>query len=54
MIRFLLKRIKEQPTTIQFTNKSGGVFTNPLGTPFKPNPANQSTLKEWNKKWLKK
>ena len=54
MIRFLLKRIKEQPMTIQFTNKSGGVFTIPLGTSFKPNPSNQSTFKEWNKKWLKK
>ena len=54
MIRFLLKRIKEQPTTIQFTNDSGGVFTIPIGTPFKHNPNNQSTFKEWNKKWLKK
>ena len=54
MIRFLLKRIKDQPPTIQFSNNSGGVFTVPLGTPFKHNKNNQSTFKEWNKKWLKK
>ena len=54
MITFLLKRIKEKPTTIQFTNKSGGVFTIPIGTAFKPNPSNQSTFKEWNNQWKKK
>ena len=54
MIRFLLKRIKEQPTTIQFTNRSGGVFTIPLGQPFKEDKSKQTTFKEWNKKWLKK
>ena len=54
MIRFLLKRIKEQPTTIQFTNRSGGVFTIPLEQPFKEDKSKQSSFREWSKKWSKK
>jgi hypothetical protein len=54
MLTYLLTRLNNKPTIIQFSNRDGNVYTIPLKIRFKNQLNKQTTFKEWNKKWIKK